>query len=64
MKFAIEPRRGIGPVSLGMSREQVAAAMGAVGGGPPRPRAAQTDCFFDYAFQVLFGAARREAAGR
>jgi hypothetical protein len=59
MEFAIEPHRGIGPVSFGMTREEVAAALAAVGGGPPRPRSSQTDCFLDYAFQVSF-----EDAGR
>jgi hypothetical protein len=59
MEFAVEPHRGVGPISFGMTREQVAAAMAEVGGGPPRARFAQTDCFFDYAFQVSFGNAGR-----
>src|SRR5262245_47991921 len=59
MEFAIEPHRGLGPVSFGMTRAQVAAAMAAVGGGPPQLRFTETDCFFGYAFQVSFGDAGR-----
>jgi hypothetical protein len=55
MEFAIEPHRGIGPVRFGMTRQEVATAMAAVGGGPPQARSAETDRFFGYAFQVSFG---------
>jgi hypothetical protein len=59
MSFAIEPHRGLGPVSFGMTREEVAAAMAGVGAGPPKARRRQTDCFFRSAFQVSFGNAGR-----
>lgn len=55
MDFVIEPHRGIGPVSFGMTRAEVAAVVAAVGGGPPSPRNADTDCFFNSSFQVTFG---------
>lgn len=54
MQFVIEPHRGIGPVSFGMSRSEVSAAMAAVGGGPPRPRNEETDGFFDFCIQVSY----------
>jgi hypothetical protein len=53
--FAIEPHRGVGPISFGASRGEVKAAMAAIGGGPPVARNADTDCFFENAFQVSFG---------
>jgi hypothetical protein len=59
MQFTIEPHRGIGPVSFGMTRDEVVAAMRRSGGGPPRARSAETDCFFGSAFQVSFGNADR-----
>jgi hypothetical protein len=40
-----------------MVRAEVAAAMVACGGGAPRARNSETDCFFQNAFQVSFGAA-------
>lgn len=55
MIFAIEPHRGIGPISLGMGRAPVATAMAECGGGRPVKRNAETDCFFENAFQVSFG---------
>lgn len=55
MIFAIEPHRGIGPVSFGMDRASVARAMAECGGGRPVGRNAKTDCFLENAFQVSFG---------
>ncbi len=55
MEFAIEPHRGIGPASFGMSREEVREALARAGGGRPRARNAETDCYFGAAFQVSFG---------
>ncbi len=55
MDFAIEPHRGIGPISFGMSRKDVSKAMARVGGGRPDARNEQTDCYFGAAFQVSFG---------
>jgi hypothetical protein len=59
MEFAIEPHRGIGPVSFGMSREEVREAMARAGGGRPLPRNSETECYFTAAFQVSFGDAGR-----
>jgi hypothetical protein len=59
MIFAIEPHRGIGPVSFGMTRSDVIAAVAACGGGSPVARNKETACFFDNAFQVSFGDAGR-----
>ncbi|MGB8698964.1 MAG: hypothetical protein WCD18_06070 [Thermosynechococcaceae cyanobacterium] len=55
MEFAIEPHRGIGPISFGMSRKEVSTALARVGGGRPDARNEQTDCYFGTAFQVSFG---------
>ncbi len=55
MTFAIEPHRGIGPISFGMGRAPVAAAMAECGGGRPVKRNEEIDCFFENAFQVSFG---------
>lgn len=55
MIFAIEPHRGIGPSSFGMSRPDVAKTMADCGGGRSMKRNAETDCFFENAFQVSFG---------
>jgi hypothetical protein len=54
MEFTIEPHRGIGPVSFGMNRAEVASAMRAVGGGPSLPKGETTDCYFDGCFQIAF----------
>lgn len=54
MIFAIEPHRGIGPISFGMDRAQVAVAMAKCGGGRPVKRSTEIDCFFENAFQVSF----------
>jgi hypothetical protein len=54
VEFKIEPHRGIGPVSLGMSRAEVAAIMDLAGGGSPQSKSKSTDCFFENAFQVSF----------
>jgi hypothetical protein len=59
MDFIIEAHRGIGPISFGMTREEVVAVMHRVGGGPPRVRGKETECFFRNAFQVSFGDAGR-----
>lgn len=55
MVFNIEPHRGIGPVSFGMTREEVAKAMTAIRGGNPEKRNEETDCYFRNSFQVSFG---------
>lgn len=55
MEFVIEPHRGIGPISFGMSRKEVSTAMARVRGGRPDARNEQTDCYFGAAFQVSFG---------
>lgn len=54
LKYLIEPHIGIGPISLGMIRDEVVAAMEQCGGGPPVPRGSETECFFENAFQVSF----------
>jgi hypothetical protein len=54
MQFDIEPHRGIGPVSFGMSREEVAATLERMGGGQPEGKSSSTDCYFRNAFQVSF----------
>ena len=61
MQFTLQPHRGIGPISFGMNRNEVAMVMGGVGGGRPVPRSVgeETDCYFDNFFQVSF-----EDAGR
>lgn len=55
MVFDIEPHRGIGPISFGMSRAAVAKAMAGCGGGKPVKRSMEIDCFFENAFQVSYG---------
>ncbi len=55
MEFVIEPHRGIGPASFGMSREEVNDAMARAGGGRPKARSSETNCYFGSAFQVSFG---------
>ena len=55
MELFIEPHRGIGPVSFGMTRAEVAVVMDAIGGGSPIPRGMNVDCFFDNSFQIAFG---------
>ncbi len=55
MVFVVEPQRGIGPISFGMTRLAVVAAMADIGGGSPFARNMETDCFFANAFQVSFG---------
>lgn len=59
VEFVVEPHRGIGPVSFGMTREEVADVMAAIGGGLPSPRGNKVDCFFENSFQVSFGDAER-----
>jgi len=59
MIFEIEPHRGIGPVSFGMTRSEIVAAMAKCGGGSPVARNMETDCFYENAFQVSFGDAGR-----
>ncbi len=59
MIFEIEPHRGIGPVSFGMTRSDVVAAMATCGGGSLVVRNEETECFFENAFQVSFGDAGR-----
>ncbi len=59
MQFEIEPHRGIGPISFGMTRAEVATAMKAIGGGPPGAKGETIDCFFEYCFQVEFDASDR-----
>jgi hypothetical protein len=54
MRFEIEPHRGVLPITFGMQRSYVAAAMGQIGGGSPVRRFQSTDCFFSNAFQVSF----------
>lgn len=54
MQFVIEPHKGIGPISFGMSRQEVTDTMVKNGGGTPRQRGKDTDCFFQNAFQVSF----------
>lgn len=55
MIFIIEPHRGIGPISFGMTRQSVTQAMTNCGGGSPEKRGMEIDCFFENAFQVSFG---------
>ena len=59
MQFVIEPHKGIGPISFGMSREEVTAIMARNGGGIPKQRGRETDCFFLNAFQVSYDDAGR-----
>lgn len=54
MKFAIEPHRGIGPVSFGMSRSEVEDVMDRIGGGRAHARGKETDCYFENVFQISF----------
>jgi hypothetical protein len=54
MEFMLEPHRGIGPVSFGMTRAEVAAAMAHVGGGVSNSANEQRGCFFNFALEVSF----------
>ena len=54
MQFEIEPHRGIGPISFGMTRAEVASAMDAAGDGPRVSKGEKTDVYFDSCFQVEF----------
>ena len=53
--FAIEPLVGVGPVRIGMTREQVRHALRSAGATDQRARGPNTDTFFGAAFQVMFG---------
>jgi hypothetical protein len=55
IEFIIEPHRGIGPVSFGMTRQEATEALARVGAGPPRARGERTACYFGASFQVTFG---------
>jgi hypothetical protein len=55
MEIEIQPHQGIGPISFGMTRDEVAVVMARKGGGKPEAKGKETDCYYDASFQVSFG---------
>lgn len=51
MDLYMDPHRGVGPVSFGMTRAEVRRALGHA----PRAKGPRTDCYFGGSFQVSFG---------
>ena len=54
MELIIQPHVGIGPVRLGMKRDEIRNILEGLGGGKPVAKSAHTDCFFRNSLQVSF----------